>query len=840
MNSLPIDSLLPEIVAGVKKHSNSILTATPGAGKTTRLPPELLKIFDGVEHQITGQKTQQKIVVLQPRRMAAVSACYRVAEERGWTVGEEVGYQVRFESKVSKNTRLIFMTDALLLRKMVDDPELNDIGLVVLDEFHERTLNQDLLLGALRELQELGRDIKILVMSATLDVGALKKYLAVNDQSNQSDQAVLHIDVPGKVFPLEIRHSQQALSLKTDYAFYDRVTLAVQQAVKETKGDVLVFLPGVGEIKRLEERLEKSFSSAGIAASRDIVSLHGSLSLSEQRKILTKPERPRVILSTNVAEASVTVQGVNYVIDTGLSKVMTVNPHSGFSALDLGRISKFNAKQRSGRAAREQAGTALRLWTTHEEHTQAEQLEPEVQRADLTSALLWLSHMGVRDFAKFSWLDRPQPPALNIALQSLQSMGALTKDNAITERGRRLMRFPLPPRLGLILLEAEEMGECRLGARVAALLSERDFASREISTGSECDVTDRLQLLEEKARGTETIRQTAEQLERLMKGEKGSSQDPQDLLLLSQRDRLCRRREKSARGLMVGGRGVKLDPKSQIHKSEFFLALAGVDLADQAETLVSIASGFDKAQILKTFANDIQTEESIHFVEDKEAFYLSRVRTLYGLPLEDASLKPVNASDVQDKLAEVLLPKWDWLVSKNEALKNWMFRWNFLCHHLPEYKESLGESQIAQALSMACYGKSSVKAVLEDNLVGFLEMNIDANAVKVLNNQVPEKFLAPSGVKHSIEYSDIPYVDIRLQEIFGLLESPKVLFDKIPITFRLLGPNFRPVQITADLKNFWKQGYAEVRKELRIRYPKHSWPEDPYMAVPEAKGRRRF
>lgn len=787
-----------------------ILTASPGAGKTTRLPPELLSAVQG------------KIVVLQPRRMAAVSACYHIGQERGWTVGEEVGYQVRFESKISRDTRLIFMTDALLLRKMVNDPELNDIGLVILDEFHERSLNQDLILGALRELQELGRSIKILVMSATLDVKRLQDYLV----------DAPHIEVPGKVFPLSLRYSNQAFSYQTDPAFYDRVEFAVNQAIKETNGDILVFLPGTGEMRRVQERLGN--------LNRAVVQLHGSLSLNEQRKVLGPSEKPRVILSTNVAEASVTVQGVNYVIDTGLAKVMSVNPHSGFSFLGLNRISLFNAKQRSGRAAREREGVALRLWTEHEEKTMPQQLMPEVHRADLTSALLWLSHMGIRDFTGFSWLDKPLAPVLNIATESLKRMKALDDRNEITEVGKRLMRFPLPPRLGLILLEAEKIGECRLGAHVAALLSERDFLFYESTTHLECDVTDRLQLLAEQARGTEAVRQTAEQLERLMTGEKGSSQDPQSLLLLSQRDRLCRRRGKTDRGLMVGGRGVRLDSKSQVKKSEFFLTLAGVDLADQPETLVSMASGFDKAEILKVFAGDIQTEESVQFVEDKENFYLSRVRTLYGLPLDEPSLKPVDAAAVQDKLAEILLPQWDWLVSQNPVLKSWMDRWNFLCRYSLEYKDQLGREQIAETLSMVCYGKTSVRSVLADNIVGFLEMNMDAAAVKVLHDQVPEKFLAPSGVRHSIEYSEAPYVDIRLQEIFGLLESPRILFGKVPLTFRLLGPNFRPVQITADLKNFWKSGYVEVRKELRARYPKHSWPEDPYTAKPEAKGRRRF
>lgn len=809
MISLPIDNQLAEISARLEKQSNIILTASPGAGKTTRLPPELLNVISG------------KIIILQPRRMAAVSACYRIAEERGWNVGAEVGYQVRFESKVSRDTRLIFMTDALLLRKMIEDPELTDVGLLVLDEFHERNLNQDLILGAVRELQELGSKIKILVMSAALDVKRLQNFLYNS----------VHIDVPGKVFPLEIRHSNQPLSFQTDREFYDRVVQAVTQATKETDGDVLVFLPGTGEIRRAAERLTH--------LNRDIVSLHGSLSLAEQRKILAKPEKPRVILSTNVAEASVTVQGVNYVIDSGLAKIMNTNPHSGFSSLDLTRISQFNARQRSGRAARERAGIALRLWTEHEERTQLQEMPPEVQRADLASTLLWLAHMGVRDFANFSWLDTPPAAALNIAIESLKKMKALTSTNELTDRGRRLMRFPLPPRLGLILLEAEQMGECKMGARIAALLSERDFVQSESTTLTECDVTYRLGLLDEKARGTESILQTAEHLERLINGKSGAGQGLRELLLLSQRDRICRRREKTARGLMMDGRGVKLDPKSQVRSSEFFIALNGVDLPNQSETTISIASGIKKDQLLKTFENEIEIKESVEFIEEKSAFYLSRVRELDGLPLEEPSLKPVKAEEVQDRLAEILIDKWDWLASQNESLKSWISRWNFLCRSLPEYQSHFGKEQIAQTLSLACFGKNSIKAVIEENLVHFLEMSLPKEVTRVLHEQVPEKFTAPSGVSHKIEYLEVPYVDVRLQEIFGLLETPRLVFDRIPITFRLLGPNFRPVQITSDLQNFWRKGYVEVRKELRARYPKHSWPEDPYTAKPEAKGRRR-
>jgi ATP-dependent helicase HrpB len=808
MQPLPIDSLLPEIVGKLKAHKNLILTASPGAGKTTRLPPELLSIMKG------------QVVILEPRRLAAVGACHRIAEERGWKVGENVGYQVRFENRSTPATRLVFMTDALLLRRMIDDPELKGIDLVVLDEFHERNMNQDLILGALKELQELGHPVKILIMSATLDFTQLQKFL--------SDAP--HVEVEGKVFPLEIRHSQSPLSRQTDRNFYERLTQAVSSAAQETKGDILVFLPGTGEIRRLTERLTN--------LSREIVPLHGSLSLEEQRKVLSPSPKPRVILATNVAEASVTVPGVDFVIDSGLAKVMTTNLSSGFSSLELSRISLFSARQRAGRAARMKEGICLRLWTAAEERTQNEQTVPEIQRADLSAALLWLAQLGIRDFGQFAWLDFPAGLALTKALQLLRRMKALTDSNELTETGRRLLRFPVPPRLGAILLEAERQGQCRLGARITALLNERDFVNREATTLDECDVTYRLGLLSERHAPVEVLK-SAEQLEKLMQGHAGKERDPRELLLLSQIDRLCRRRGKSARGLMVGGRGVRLDESSQVRESEFFLALAGIDLPDQTETLVSMASGFSKAEILATLGDKVKVTQKVEFVESKEEFFATRVRSIDGLPLEEPSLSPVTAAEVQDQLAEILIDKWEWLATKNEALGHWLSRWKYLCSLFPENEIHFREEEIAKTLSLASFGKQSVRAVVEENIVSFLEMTMAPEIFRRLNKEVPSHFLAPSGVAHKIEYLQTAYVDVRLQEIFGLLETPRLVFGKVPITFRLLAPNLRPVQVTADLKNFWAKGYFEVRKELRLRYPKHSWPEDPYTAKPEAKGRRR-
>jgi ATP-dependent helicase HrpB len=841
--ALPIDPQLSEIAATVKKTRNVILTATPGAGKTTRLPPELLSSVSG------------KILVLEPRRMAAVAAAHRVAEERGWRVSEEVGYQVRFDSRVGPKTRLRFVTDALALRMLVDDPELNGVDLVVIDEFHERNLNQDLLLGCLREMQELGRDIKVMIMSATLDTRKLMAFFG---------DAVL-IDVPGKVFPLEIRHSNESLSLRTDHSFFDRVSDAVAFADRETDGDILVFMPGQGEINRTRDRLLER------GVRREIDVLHGSLPLKEQQRVLRGGEGvKRVILSTNVAEASVTVDGVDCVIDTGLAKVMQTNFKTGFSSLELSRIALFNARQRAGRAARQNEGLCLRLWTAHEEVTQAEIPLPECARADLSGSLLLLAFLGVSDFNSFAWLDRPPGPLLSLAEKSLVSLGALDKDFRLTDLGRRLIQFPLPPRWGALLAKGEETGAGDLAARMCAVLNERDIlpdTKNPPTTQLECDLLLRLEMMDDYAagrtrglRGAEQVEAIYNQLHGMLRKNSGdavkfeagrpaqaaagarsiaSNQSLRHLLLHSQLDRLCRRRGQSERAVMMGGRGVLLAAESQVKKSEFFIALQGVDLPGKADTTISMACGLDKEMILSVLKDEIRVEEDIWFDEEKERFFARRGRFIGDLPIDEPSLAPANPEAIAEKLVNILVERWDWLIAKHEGLGGWMSRLNFWAQHDSEAK--LNDELIRQFIEMAAFNKTSIKEVLEGDLVALLESLLDKNFVREFNAQIPLHFTAVTGFKHKIDYSakHAAYVDVRLQELFGLNVHPKIAGGKIPITFRLLGPNYRPVQVTSDILSFWNNAYKEVRKELRARYPKHSWPEDPLTAQAEAKGRRR-
>ena len=827
LSPLPIDALISQIAATVRDRASVVLTATPGAGKTTRLPPALLQSVVG------------KIAILQPRRMAAVAACNRVCEEQGWRVGEEAGFQVRFESKTTRSTRLLFMTDALLLRRMVDDPELKEFSLIVIDEFHERNLNQDLILGCVRELQELGSPLKLLVMSATLDTQRLSAFLPDS----------VHIDVPGKVYPLDLRFGLHPLRLQTDRTFYERVIQATLNATRETRGDVLVFLPGTGEIARVSEQLLQA------SVGRSVVALHGSLPLSEQSEVLRAPSSPRVILSTNVAEASVTVQGVDYVIDCGLAKVMETNLSSGFSSLELTRIAQFNARQRAGRAAREKAGVCLRLWTPHEEVTQAEQMSPECMRVDLSSALLQLAQLGVSDFSQFAWFDRPPMRLLEMGVRILKSVGALDERGRLSEAGRRLMRYPLPPRLGHTLAQADLHGQGRLGAGGSAILNERDFVERAATTQHECDVSYRLGMLQEVAQSGRTsgahagsarpVLEGARQLEGLV-DHPGHLTEPFDddvrrLLLLSQTDRLCRRRGTSERGVMVGGRGVRLSPDTQVRESGFFLSLKGIDLPGQSETTVSLACGMSKEFLLSVLGDRVQLREDIEFIEEKGRFFARRQRTILDLPIEEPVLSPVDPALVADRLAEILADKWDWLAKQNERLGFWMARWRCLIRLAPEFAQHLGREQVLRTVEMAAFGKTSVAAVVAENLADFVEGVLPADVVRTFREEVPEKFRAPTGHEHRIQYEEHGvYVEIRLQELFGLLKTPRLVFGRAPLTFRLLSPAFRPVQVTADLEGFWRGAYNEVRKELRTRYPKHSWPEDPFGAKPEAKGRRRF
>lgn len=842
---LPIDAALPGILESLRESRALIVSASPGAGKTTRLPPACLEL------------TEKKVWVLEPRRIAAVGAAARIAEEKGWTLGQEVGYQVRFDNKSSKDTRLLFLTEALLMRKMLQDPELKDVGVVILDEFHERSLHVDLAIGALKELQELSRpDLKIVVMSATLNAGPLSRFLG--------DAPT--VEVPGRLFPMDVIHDDKPLLPRTGPDFTERMKRLVMRAVTENdEGDLLCFLPGQGEIERLREALTDFAAGRGLA----LRVLHGRLGLDEQQAAIRPAPRGgrKIVLSTNVAESSLTVEGVRLVVDSGLARLSQIHPRTGYASLDLVRISKASATQRAGRSARLAPGVVYRAWTPHDELSMKDFEPAEIHRSDLSETLLLLASLGIRQVQSFSWFEAPAGRAVESARNFLILLGALENDGRPTALGSRLRDFPLHPRLAKLLIRGTERGHAREAAEIAALLAEPGRAPGAKSE-AENDLVLAWEAWKRDPRHPRAfqLNRAAEQLLRLtgsenvavqkksspsgkpapsgesVRSEKfgsspgGDSWLP-DLLLETFGDRLCRRRRaREPQARMVGGRGVKLHPDSSVKSSEYFVALDLAEGRDAAETLVYQAAGIPTSLIESRLLPEARRVERLEWEEDRKRFVAVETREWNGLPLAGENRRPALPEEVASRMVDVARSQWERGLAANEDLAQWLLRVKMLSRSRPEWPE-LSEEQRNQGLELACFGETSIDGVFGKNLVPFFEGLLEPGHREALNRECPLFWTVPTGNRLRIRYSEEqgPSVEVRLQELFGLVEAPKVAGQSL--TLFLLAPNYRPVQVTRDLASFWKNGYPEVRKELRTRYPKHSWPEDPLTAPPQAKGR---
>lgn len=839
--TLPIDSYLSAIKEKLAQSSSLVLTAEPGAGKTTRLPPSLI---DSVEKQIW---------VLEPRRVAALSAASRVADERGWQLGKEVGYQVRFDNRTQKDTRIIYMTEALLNRKILQDPELNDVGMVILDEFHERSLQVDLALSHLKTLQEIGHPLKIVVMSATLNAEKISAYL---------NQAPI-MAIPGNLFDLKIHYQKQPQSLSTSPDFFQKMLSLIKEASAQSKRDILVFVPGKYEIERLQNELEtlpqfKSFL---------ILPLHGNLSLKDQQTALQKAEQRKIILSTNIAESSVTVDGVDTVIDSGLARVLIQEPYSGFSELQLKRISLSSARQRAGRAARQFPGTCYRLWNPQDELSFRDSEIPEIQRADLSEALLFLAALGTRDFMNYNWFEAPNTWQLERAQEFLQRIQALNPEMQLTPLGKKIADLPIPPRLGVLIIKAQDLSVPDLGFLIASILQEKDFVKAPLHDSFECDLTSRLHLVQDyhfkqsegslpiHSRTVQTIIQNFEKF-RQSPWQKKLSLDPEiirKILLAGFSDRLVRRRkEDPSKALMMGRRGVKIDPSSQVKKSEFALVINGQDKNSQIQS--NLLCGIPKEELLNNFSQQIQLKSELYFDDEKNKFYRKDQKCLGDLPLEEGSLSLPTAEEVQTLLPSFFLDNFGELLKANEALQSWISRWDFFSQKLTEWSEknslpaapgwnsdwetqiewTLTKEKLQDALNMACYGEKSITEVQNKDLISFFENLFPTDLIKIFNLECPKALQVPSSKWMKLQYDSTKgvFMEVRLQEIFGWPLNPRILFGQIPVTLHLLGPNFRPVQVTQDLGHFWKTGYFEIKKELKARYPKHYWPDDPVNTKP--------
>jgi ATP-dependent helicase HrpB len=833
---LPIDPVLPEIVAALRQHSCIVIRAPTGAGKTTRVPPALLD---------AGLLSVGHVIVLEPRRLAARAAARRMASERGGRLGDEVGYQVRFDRQAGPHTRILVVTPGIALRHLQDDPYLESAAVVVFDEFHERSLENDLALGIVRLVQQTVRpDLKIIAMSATLAVESVAAYLG----------GCPVVSSEGRQFPVESLYEPRLKDKPLPLA----VCQAVEGLLDRTAGDLLVFLPGLQEIRQNARQLEP------LARARDlaVLPLYGDLPAEQQDAVLLPQPRRKVVLATNVAETSVTIEGITAVVDSGLARVLEYDPHVGLDRLRLVPISRASAEQRAGRAGRTGPGVCIRLWSPVADRGRPEHTEPEIRRVDLAGAVLQLLTLGEMKVLHFPWLEPPREAAVAQALALLRRLGAID-DNGVTVLGREMARLPVHPRIGRLLLEGKRWGDPARVALAAALLSERDpfvrpaaGQGREVHrAATDSDVLDRVEALEEFERTRRTafsigdlnrgaarfVLRARDQLLRLVRGSTGKRDDEAVLrsLLAAFPDRLARRRETGGRqGVMVGGRGVRLASSSGVTDAELFVCV-DVD-AGEREAWVRLASAVRRDWLPP---NKVLVTQDVFFDAETEKV-LARKRVRFeDLILEEAPASLPGENEVARVLAEAAAENMDRVLpppdsaaasyrTRVRCLREWMPEWQLPAWHAGELRE---------LLPWLCLGRRSFEELRHADWLAAFQGKLTHAQRQAVEREAPERLEVPSGTRLALRYEEgrPPVLAVRIQEIFGLRETPRVAGGRVRVLLHLLAPNYRPQQVTDDLASFWANTYPLVRKELRARYPKHAWPEDPGSATPERLPRRK-
>jgi len=768
ISALPVDSILPEILDSLKRSPNLVIEAPPGAGKTTRVPPALLELVSG------------EVVVLEPRRIAARLAARRVAWEIDEPVGQTVGYQVRFEEVVSQRTRLRFVTEGVLTRRLLSDPALKGVSAVVLDEFHERHLDSDLALALLKRLQQTRPELRIVVMSATLDTGHVADYLG--------GCPILRSE--GRLFELAIKHLPY--SPKTLEA---QVTDALELLIaEEPSGDVLAFLPGAAEIRRAMRESQGVARRAGLL----VLPLHGDLSPAEQDRAIAPAQQRKVILATNVAESSVTVEGVNAVIDSGLARIATYSQWTGLPTLHVGRVSKASAKQRAGRAGRTGPGRVLRLYSTEDYLRRPEHDEPEITRSDLSQLALALRAMGIGDLV---WLD-PPPEA---AVQSAESL--LDRLGATAAMVHKLARYPLHPRLSRILIAAMERGVGEDGCIAAALLG----------SGARTEKNDLLAAIESE-QDYRTLQQI-EQLRRIARPAKQREHNDDALLmsvLTGFPDRVARRRMGNQVMLSAGG---SAELAGEAPRYEFMAAVDAEDRRDKPLPLIRMAARIEPEWLIELFPDYVREKSGVEWNRLTE-----RVEAVSALLYDELVIQESRgATPDPEAAAELLAQKAleagiDRFVDR-DAVDEFLARVAFAGFEAPD---------LTQALRDLCVGLrsfSELKSAATD-LVPMMERKV---AARRLDEIAPARIRLANGRQTKVHYEPgkPPWIASRLQDFFGMRETPRIGPERTPVVVHLLAPNQRAVQTTADLAGFWERLYPQVRRELMRRYPRHSWPERP-------------
>jgi ATP-dependent helicase HrpB len=819
--NLPVAEIIPQVKNHFTSANSLIIQAPPGAGKSTLLPLVLLD-----EPWLAGKK----ILMLEPRRLATKTIAQRMASMTGTELGDLIGYRIRFESAISKNTRLEVITEGILTRMLHSDNALENVGLIIFDEFHERNLHAEVALALTREVQQVLRpDLRILLMSATIDSAVLSELLGAKV-----------IESKGRQYPVEVNYLPEA----DEYVIGEDTARQIIPLTKKHEGDFLVFLPGQGEIKKAEEILRRALPED------IIVPLFGQLSPSEQnRAILPHPSgRRKIVLSTDIAETSLTIEGVKVVIDSGFAKSSKFDPRSGLSRLVLHRISKDSADQRSGRAGRLTAGHSYRLWSKATQAHLNEYRTPELMEADLTGLVLDMKAWGKQEIRSMTWLTPPPVGTLALAEKTLETIDAIV-DGQLTSHGKEIHQLPCHPRIAHMLLFAKKHNQLGLGTDIAAILEERD----PLPADSGVDLNLRIEVLRRfRDRGTSIARikkidTVASSYRRMFDIQpENTPADPWQtglLLAYAYPERIATARPgNNAQFQLANGKIAQIGHRDDL-AHESWLAVAHLD-AREGMGKIWMAAPLNP----KDLAPLLKMKEVIKWDRKKGGLLAHTEIRIGAIILGTRPLQKVVQSDAKSAILEAIVEDGDLLLDFNEAVIQLIHRVQSLKKWNPD--QNWPEWSVA---SLCETSENWLEPYLQNiqknedlkklNLVQILENSLEFDQQKLLNQLAPKFLQVPSGSQIQIEYKpdgETPLLSVRLQELFGLLETPKVNSGKIPVLIELLSPGYKPVQLTQDLKSFWQNGYFEVRKELKRRYPKHEWPDDPIGAEAVRGVKRKF
>ncbi|MBE0493503.1 MAG: ATP-dependent helicase HrpB [Thiomicrospira sp.] len=836
--TLPISALLPQIVSTLAEQPGLVLQAEPGAGKSTAVPLALLKA-----DWLAGKK----IVMLEPRRLAVRSIANYLARQLGEKVGQTIGYQIRNERKISSQTRVEIVTEGILTRRLQQDPELSDVALVIFDEFHERSIHADLALTLCLEVQSALRDdLKLLVMSATIDTEQVSAFL--------NHAPILKSE--GRSFPVNTHYLPQPLNSSHPNDWLPALKQLINQALKTTSKDVLVFLPGQGEIKRAQTWLQESFIENSQAPGLVLRPLYGQLS-ADQQEIALVPDpqgRRKIVLATNIAETSLTIEGIGAVVDSGWARQAIYDVSSGMTRLVTLRISQAAAEQRKGRAGRLMAGGCYRLWSESQQHQMRAFETEEISQTDLSDLCLELAQWGVSSPDELRWITSPPQAHYAAAKNLLVQLELLTPNGGLTELGKAAQGLGLNARLARMLLSVQNQSaeQQSLALDIAALLAEADI----LPSAQNADLVKRLMVLQ-------TYRQDRQQAKReysihipaieqaLKNADNWRRQlnfskpirlslaqmqtNSGTLVALAFPDRIAQRRQgDEPRYLMSNGKGALLKPDDPL-RHQAWLSIANLD-GQRQQGRIYLAAPLDLASLEQTFATQIKTQVGLNFDAKKRELIASEQRCLGKLVLSEKPVDSITPDQFQAALIEVLAENLD-LLPWTEKAEHWLSRLRWLASFntdWPSYNQAWLSANIVHWLSPYLSGIRSVKALQKLNMLTVVQSLLDYEQQQVLEREAPAFYNAPSQKPVSIMYSAShdPKVSIQLQEVFGELSSPLLAWGQKPLTFELLSPARRPIQTTADLAHFWRNSYFEVIKDMKGRYPKHRWPDKPLEEKP--------